>query len=122
MCNSDGKLQCPASEYTPTTADVRYAYEWKQDDKGYKHFQYAGNASAAAWKALADKADVEFDRWLAEVEAKAAAKEQERIIKVLQDKIKWQKRNGSVDDDMDMGILIGLDTAIEIAKGKDNDQ
>jgi hypothetical protein len=50
------------------------------------------------------------------------ALEQERIIKVLQDKIKWQKRNGSVDDDMDMGILIGLDTAIEIAKGKDNDQ
>jgi hypothetical protein len=49
------------------------------------------------------------------------ALEQERIIKVLQDKIKWQKRNGSVDDDMDMGILIGLDTAIEIAKGKDND-
>jgi hypothetical protein len=50
------------------------------------------------------------------------AQELLRIIKVLQDKIKWQKRNGSVDDDMDMGILIGLDTAIEIAKGKDNDQ
>jgi hypothetical protein len=52
--------------------------------------------------------DAAFDRWLAEVEAKATAKEQERIIKLIEEEVRY---------DFPPIIEMSLDSFMALIKG-----